>query len=135
MQSTWANEDRVGVIVTVGGFLTYLDSGPDYEAAVAAGPAPYAGPSDAVDPTAPSADWRATAKCSPMQGKLALGETEWAKIENYRDTQATWAQRIVIDSAQEWRRNSQDIQFFGYLLGYDENQLDDLFKTAMQIEA
>lgn len=135
MNSTWANEDRVGVIVTVGGFLTYLDSGPDYEAAVAAGPAPYAGPSDAVDPTAPSVDWRATAKCSPMQGKLALGETEWAKIENYRDTQATWAQRIVIDSAQEWRRNSQDIQFFGYLLGYDENQLDDLFKTAMQIEA
>ena len=78
---------------------------------------------------------REAMKCSPMQGKLALGETEWAKIENYRDTQATWAQRIVIDSAQEWRRNSQDIQFFGYLLGYDENQLDDLFKTAMQIEA
>lgn len=79
--------------------------------------------------------WRTSAKCSPMQGKLALGQTEWAKIENYRDTQATWAQRIVIDSAQEWRRNSQDIQFFAYLLGYDEDQLDVLFTSAMQITA
>jgi len=76
--------------------------------------------------------WRATAKCSPMQGKLALGQTEWAKIEAYRET-ATWAEKVVIDSAQEWRRNSQDIQFFGYLLGYDDAQMDALFETAMQM--
>lgn len=81
------------------------------------------------------AAWRASAKCSPMQGKLALGQAEWAKIEAYRDTEATWAQRIVIDSAQEWRRNSQDIQFFGYLLGYDDAQMDQLFTIAMQIAA
>lgn len=79
--------------------------------------------------------WRATAKCSPMQGKLALGQVGWAKIEAYRDTEATWAQRVVIDSAQEWRRNSQDIQFFGYLLGYDDAQMDALFIAAMQINA
>lgn len=79
--------------------------------------------------------WRLTAKCSPMQGKLALGPVEWAKIETYRDTEATWAQKIVIDSANEWRRNSQDIQFFGYLLGYTEEQMDNLFKAAMTIEA
>ena len=78
--------------------------------------------------------WRATAKCSPMQGKLALGQAEWAKIEAYRAT-ATWAEQVVIDSANEWRRNSQDIQFFGYLLGYTDEQMDNLFKAAMTIEA
>lgn len=78
--------------------------------------------------------WRATAKCSPMQGKLALGQANWAKIEAYRAT-ATWAEQVVIDSAQEWRRNSQDIQFLGHLLGYTDEQMDNLFKIAMQIES
>lgn len=77
--------------------------------------------------------WRLLAKCSPMQGKLALGPVEWAKIETYRDTEATWAEQVVIDSANEWRRNSQDIQFFAYLLGYDDAQVDALFQAAMQI--
>lgn len=87
------------------------------------------------DPAVALASWRASAKCSPMQGKLALGPVEWAKIETYRDTEATWAQRVVIDSANEWRRNSQDIQFFGYLLGYTDEQMDALFKAAIQISA
>lgn len=88
------------------------------------------------DPPPPSIDdLRAQMVCSPMQGKLALGQAEWAKIEAYRDTEATWAQRIVIDSAQEWRRNSQDIQFFGYLLQYTDDQMDALFAAAMQISA
>jgi hypothetical protein len=78
------------------------------------------------------AQWRATARCSPMQGKLALGQAAWVKIELYRDT-ATWAERVVIDSAQEWRRNSQDIQFFGYMLEFDDAELDALFEAAMQI--
>lgn len=78
--------------------------------------------------------WRATAKCSPMQGKLALGQANWAKIEAYRAT-ATWAEQVVIDSAQEWRRNSQDIQFFGYMLDFSDEQMDALFVAAMQIKA
>jgi len=72
-------------------------------------------------------------RCSPLQGKLALGEVEWAKVEAYRDNYATWAEKTVIDSAQEWRRNSQDIQFFGYLLGYTDEQMDKLFEVATQI--
>lgn len=80
------------------------------------------------------ASWRATAKCSPMQGKLALGQANWAKIEAYRAT-ATWAEQVVIDSANEWRRNSQDIQFFGYMLDFSEEQMDELFRVAMQINS
>lgn len=78
--------------------------------------------------------WRATAKCSPMQGKLALGQVNWAKIEAYRAA-ATWAEQVVIDSANEWRRNSQDIQFFGYMLDFSDEQMDALFVAAMQIKA
>lgn len=136
MKYTWANPENLGVVIMRDGITTYLDSGPEYDAAVAAGPLPYAGPSDAVDPSAPTIDdIRSRMVCSPMQGKLALGQAEWAKIEAYRDTEATWAQRIVIDSAQEWRRGSQDIQFFGYLLQYTDEQMDALFTAAMQISA
>ena len=87
----------------------------------------------AEDLAAALTSWRANAKCSPMQGKLALGQDAWAKIEAYRDLEATWAEKIVIDSAQEWQRNSQDIQFFAYLLNYNDEQIDALFTAAMQI--
>jgi hypothetical protein len=73
--------------------------------------------------------------CSPLQGKLTLGEAAWAAVEAWRDTYATWAQRQIIDSALDWRRNSQNMQFFAYLLGYTDEQMDDLFRAAMQVQA
>ncbi len=79
--------------------------------------------------------WRASAKCSRMQGKLTLGADEWAKIEAYRDAHATWAERVVIDDAKDWERNSQDIQFFGHLLGYTDEQMDAMFAAAMLVKA
>ena len=73
--------------------------------------------------------------CTPMQGQLVLGETNWGIILAWRDTQATWAQKIIIDSAQTWHRNSQNIQFFQYLLNFTPEQVDDLFRTATLIDA
>ena len=78
---------------------------------------------------------RATMVCSPMQGILTLGETEWAKVLEYRDTTATWQEQVIIDSALDWKRNSQNIAFFQYLLGYTDEQVDNLFRTAIQVEA
>lgn len=75
---------------------------------------------------------RARMVVSPMQGILTLGETEWGKVLAYRET-ASWAERVIIDSAQNWRRTSQNIAFFGYLLGYTEEQMDDLFRRAAQV--
>ena len=72
--------------------------------------------------------------CTPLQGVLTLGETEWGKVITYRDTQATWAEKVVIDSALDWRRTSQNIAFFGYLLGYTDTQMDDLFRQAMTVD-
>jgi len=78
---------------------------------------------------------RSTMTCTPMQGILALGETQWNTILNYRDTQATWAEKVIVDGAQTWVRNSQNIAFFQYLLGLTDTQVDDLFRVAETIEA
>jgi len=77
---------------------------------------------------------RAAMVISPMQGILTLGETEWGKVLAYRDT-ASWQERIVIDSALDWRRDSQNIAFFGHLLGYTDDQMDALFIAAGQVKA
>jgi len=78
---------------------------------------------------------RSTMECTPMQGILALGETQWNTILNYRDTQATWAEKVIVDGAQTWVRNSQNITFFQYLLNLTDTQVDDLFRVAKTIEA
>jgi len=77
---------------------------------------------------------RADMRCSPLQGILTLGETEWGKVLAYRET-ASWAEKVVIDSAQDWQRTSQNIAFFGYLLGYTDAQMDALFIAAAKVTA
>jgi len=69
-----------------------------------------------------------------MQGILALGENNWNTILAYRDT-ASWQEKVIIDSAQTWVRNSQNIAFFQHLLGFTDAQVDDLFRAAMQVDA
>lgn len=78
--------------------------------------------------------WRASASCTRMQGILAVGEKQWATILQYRDT-ATWAEQVIIDEAGDWHRTSENIAFFGYLLGLSEVEVDDLFRAANVIRA
>ena len=87
-----------------------------------------------LGPVATLAVERATMDCTPMQGILALGEANWNTILTYRET-ASWQEKIIIDSAQTWVRNSQNIAFFQYLLGFTDTQVDDLFCAAMLIDA
>lgn len=82
------------------------------------------------DPVVALNTWRAKAKCTRKQGILAIGESRWASVLNYRNT-ATWAEKVVIDDSPMWYRNSQDIQFFGYLLGLNDTEMDNLF---LQVE-
>jgi hypothetical protein len=91
--------------------------------------------SQIADPAETLAAERAGMSCTPMQGQLALGEVNWGIILAWRDTQATWAQKIIIDSAQTWVRNSQNIAFFAYLLNFTDEQTDDLFRVAMGTDA
>jgi len=87
-----------------------------------------------VDEAIALAQARAAMVISPLQGILTLGEKEWGKVLAYRDT-ASWQERIVIDSALDWRRDSQNIAFFGFLLGYTAEQMDALFIAAGQVKA
>jgi hypothetical protein len=77
---------------------------------------------------------RQSMSCSKMQGILTLGETAWGQVLSYRET-ASWSERMVIDSAQDWQRTSENIQFIGYLLGYTDEQMDAMFVTAMGVSA
>jgi hypothetical protein len=71
---------------------------------------------------------------SAMQGILTLGETNWGRVLAYRET-ASWVEQMIIDSAQDWRRTSQNIQFIGYLLGFSDDQMDTMFTAAALVEA
>jgi hypothetical protein len=79
---------------------------------------------------------RAAMSCSKMQGILTLGETKWGEVLTYReDVDTTWAEKVIIDSAQDWQRTSENIAFFGYLLGYTDEQMDTLFAAAALVSA
>ncbi len=80
-------------------------------------------------------EWRNTASCSRAQGKIALGEAEWNRFQELRnDADLPWAMRVAADDTYEWRRNSQAMDEFAWLMGYDALGMDDLFLEAMEIE-
>ena len=83
---------------------------------------------------ADTAEQRQGMRCSKIQGILTLGETKWNEVLTYRDT-ATWAEKMIIDSATDWHRTSQSIQFIGYIVGYTDEQMDALFIAAALAEA
>ena len=104
-----------------------------YSTVLGSNPTHYVAP--VVDPVVALAAERLNMTCTPMQGILALGETQWNAILNYRDTQATWTEKVIVDGAQTWVRNSQNIAFFQYLLGLTDTQVDDLFRLAKTLDA
>jgi hypothetical protein len=83
----------------------------------------------------PIEDVRAKMSCTKMQGVLTLGEANWSKVMNFYTTDATWVQKAIIDSAANWQRTSENIAFFGYLIGFDDEQMDALFAAAALVEA
>jgi hypothetical protein len=77
---------------------------------------------------------RASLVCSRLQGRLTLGPAVCAVLDaKVADPETEWAMRETITSATEWRRSSQTITELGYLLGYDDAQMDALFETAMKV--
>jgi hypothetical protein len=95
-------------------------------------------PNEPTPPTAAEllARERVGMSCTAMQGKLALGPDRWAVVEAYRDDPATtWAERVIIDSAGQWVRLSENIAFFAYLLNLSDTEVDDLFRSAAEIDA
>jgi hypothetical protein len=90
--------------------------------------------SQQVDPTQELAKARDQMTCTKTQGILTLGETKWVEVLAYRDLATTsWAEKMIIDSATDWHRTSQNIQFIGYLVGYTDEQMDAMFVSAKDI--
>lgn len=89
----------------------------------------------APDPVEALAAERASMRVTPLQGKLALGEARWAKIEALLDDPATpWALRMAITAATEWHRNSRTVDELGWLLQLTDEDKDRLFRVAATIE-
>jgi hypothetical protein len=80
-------------------------------------------------------DIRARMSCTKMQGVLTLGEANWSKVMAFYTTDATWVQKAIIDSAANWQRTSENIAFFGYLIGFNDDQMDALFAAAALVKA
>lgn len=78
---------------------------------------------------------RAGMVCSRLQGRLVLGEKTCAAIDAMAaDDRTPWAMRQTILNAIEWRRTSQAVTELGYMLGYTDTQMDDLFRVAMTVD-
>ena len=87
------------------------------------------------DPAIALADERAAMKCSRLQGRLVLGEATCDALDAIAvDDLTPWAMRQTILNAIEWNRTSQAMTELGFLLGYTEEQMDDLFRLAMTVD-
>jgi hypothetical protein len=66
---------------------------------------------------------------------LVLGQATCDALDAMAaDDTTPWAMRQTILHAIEWRRTSQAMTELGYLLGYTDVQMDDLFREAMQVQ-
>ena len=75
---------------------------------------------------------RAEMIVSRLTGRLVLGETTCAMIDAIAaDPNTPWAMRETILNAATWRRTSQAMDELGYVLGYQPDQMDALFRAAM----
>ena len=87
------------------------------------------------DPAEARAAERAAMACSRLQGRLVLGEATCNALDAIANDDLTpWAMRQTINNAIEWRRTSQAMTELGYLLGYTDAQMDDLFRLAMTVD-
>lgn len=87
-----------------------------------------------LDPVEELAKERAAMSCSPLQGKLALGEETWGLVEAMlADPETPFAMRIAITSAIQWDRTSQMMDELAWIMDLTPEQVDDLFRAAMQI--
>lgn len=128
----FASPDRSILMIDDGsGTVFYHERGSLEYSRLALVAQPYIAP--VLDPLEILQSERAAMRCTRTQGILALEEKTWASVMKYRNTKATWAQQVIIDSAQDWRRDSEDIAFFQWLFGMTDYEVDDLFRKAMAL--
>lgn len=94
----------------------------------------FDGPTEEQIAAAELAARRAAMSCSPLQGRLILGETICAQLDAMADDPATpWATREALKRAQVWNRTSPLMEQLAAAWGYSPEDMDDLFTAAAQI--
>jgi len=130
-----------GYKVTIGGQVMAVPNDPENEDYQRVQKAIAGGMELTVPPGPTAAQLRATMDITPLQGILTLGEARWAAVLAFRDgtnpdlPPASWAQKIIIDSAENWERLSENMQFIGWVLGYGPEEMDALFIDAAKVTA
>ena len=136
----WANPEKIGVLILDGDVSLYVDSGPEYEAAVAIGPRPYAGPLPETppDPLAQIKSLeaeRAAMAVSRFQAMASLLDAGLLSQVNTALADAGPLAQLAWAEATEFRRNSPTIAGLASGLGLTDTQVDDLFRAAALITA
>ena len=73
-------------------------------------------------------------KCSVRQARIVLGEEVCNTLDAMADDPETpWALRQTLKYATVWERTLPEIDEIGWVLGYTDEQIDSLFRQAMQV--
>lgn len=74
--------------------------------------------------------------CTPLQGRLVLGQAVCAQLDALASDPLTpWAMAQTITYAQEWHRLSPTMDSLAWVLGFAPEQMDALFEITMTAEA
>jgi hypothetical protein len=82
-------------------------------------------------------NWRFSTTCTPFQGRMALINANlMAQVEAIiADASTPQETKVAWEYAIEWRRMSPMIDSLAATLGLTAEQIDDLFKDALTIQA
>lgn len=70
------------------------------------------------------------------QIKAVLGAEAWAKVVEFGNApDAPWGLRVVIEDAQKIPRLSETVELLAWLLGMSDEEVDVVFKTAIELRA
>lgn len=107
----------------------FLAPGQQHQAAPVPEPEPVV-----LTPEEQLAAERAAMVCSPLQGRLALRQAGLLASVEAAIVAADDVTKDAFEYAVEWRRNSAMMQTLASTIGVTAEQMDDLFRAAMQIE-
>ena len=85
--------------------------------------------------TARTEQWRATASCTPFQGRIALAEANLLTQVEAAIAQADDKTKVAWEYALEWKRLSPMIITLATALNITDEQVDTLFKEAASVQA
>lgn len=104
-----------------------------YADALAQKPAPFTPPPQ-PSPAAILTAERTQMQCTRRQARIVLGPDTCAALDALADDPETpWALRQTLIYAQTWQRTAPEIDEIGWALGYDDEQIDALFRAASKI--